>query len=205
MLLASSAFAGALVGVDWVPFGRGDVAWVESQSTGTLVGEFDGMLVPALTGFGGWAGAHDAVLGGFGAASVSATSGVGLAGSGVRVGVVRPSVDYRRYLLGRDPGRATAYLQGGVYAAVPFARTWSDSFTEDEQAAQDVLAAETRAQLSGWGLRWGGGAEVTFESGLVLGARSLFVLHRSAQSTEDAWSASTLVRGEAALVLGFSL
>ena len=50
MLWINLTFAAPSLGVDYVPFGRADLVWVdEEQSTGTRVGEFDGLIRPSLT------------------------------------------------------------------------------------------------------------------------------------------------------------
>ena len=48
--MLSVARADALIGVDWVPLGRADIAWIEDgQMSDTLVSEGDGLLDPPLT------------------------------------------------------------------------------------------------------------------------------------------------------------
>ena len=49
------AQAAPVIGVEWAPLSRGDLTWLEEdQSSGTLVGEHDGWLQPALRMYGGW-------------------------------------------------------------------------------------------------------------------------------------------------------
>lgn len=208
LLFASlTARADALLGVDLVPFGRGDLSWVdEGQLSGNLVGELDGLLVPTLTAWGGWAGAHDAVLLGLGGARISTLTSSGSSVTGSVVGALRPSVDYRRYLLAREPGSPSAWVQGGAYGVIPSARTWSEVSSETEQEALDAADAETRARIGGWGLRLGGGACVQWDNGLGLGARYLGVFHRSSLVSDDgSRTTSVWLRGEAALELSFSI
>ena len=52
--LISSAQANSFLGLDLVPISRGDLVWLEEEQTsGTLVGEFDGIIQPSLSAYGG--------------------------------------------------------------------------------------------------------------------------------------------------------
>ena len=74
LLMVANAWSGALFGVDYVPFGRADLAWVESgQVSGTQVAETDGLLVSPLRAWAGPAGSHGAWLFGFTGARISTT------------------------------------------------------------------------------------------------------------------------------------
>jgi hypothetical protein len=205
-LIAGTALGGALVGVDWVPAGRADLAWVDDdQLTGTLVGEYDGLLVPPLTAWAGVAGSRYALLGGLAAAWASTTTWSGDQATRALLAALRPSADLRRYLRPRADGEATPWLQAGAYTVLPAALYTSDTWTEEEQADMDETAAADRARIGGVGVRLGAGAEVAWTSGLCVGARYLLVAHRSASTSGDAATASALIRGEAALVLAFAL
>ena len=204
-LLASlPAAAGALVGLDYVPFGRADLAWVDSgQLSGELVGEFDGLSAPALSAWGGWAqGPHAALigLGGARVATFTTTSGVV---SGATVAVLRPSADYRYYVVPVASRHPEAWLQIGLFGDIPAATTVATTTTDAEAEAIAAADADTRARLGGWGVRAGGGASVTWENGLGLGFRYLAVFHRTAMLAEDVKTTSTLLTGEAALELSF--
>lgn len=202
LLATLPAFAGGLVGVDYVPFGRADLAWVDAgQLSGDLVGEFDGLTAPALSAWGGWAqGRHAALLGLGGARVATFTSTAGVI-SGAAVAVLRPSADYRYYVVPVESRHPEAWLQFGVYGDLSTARTEAATTTEAEAAAIDAADADTAARLGGWGLRGGGGASVTWDNGLGLGFRYLAVFHRSALLAEDVKTTSTLLTGEAALEL----
>ena len=196
----------AYVGADYVPLGRQDLVWVsEGQSTGTLVGAQDGLLVPALTAWGGVVGAQDAWLFGLAAARVSTASYADKDRTIEQSGALRPSLDYRHYLQPREAGQAVGFLQAGGYGVLPSARLFSTAYTKEEQKDADEVARDRRAQIGGLGVRVGGGAEVGWQSGLTLGARYLFVVHQGRNDTDEAYTVSTLVYGEAALVLGFEL
>lgn len=204
--LIGHALAAPYVGVDYVPFGRQDIAWVEEgQLSGSLVGEGDGLVQPELTAWGGAAGKYDAVLFGLGIARISTSIYVEDEYTTSYAATVRPSVDYRRYLAPRNSGSAVGFMQVGTYGLIPAAGTYSDTYTRSEQNDADQAAQELRARIGGFGFRAGGGAEVGWGSGLTLGARYLFVFHRTQALGEDNFTVSTLVHGEAALILGFSL
>jgi len=206
VLLAAPALAAPYVGVDFVPFGRADQAWVaEEQLSGTLVGEADGLLVPPLTAWGGFVGKQHALLFGLAVARVTTASGSEGALTVRHVGALRPSADYRRYLEVRRPGEAAPYLQVGGYGVIPSARIVGEAFTKAEQADADADARADRARIGAYGGRAGGGVEVWWQNGLTVGARYLLVVHRHAAVVDDAVTTSVMVRGEAAFVLGFVL
>ena len=66
LLFGGAAVAGGVVGVEYVPPGLGEMAWVSSeQLSGSLVAERDGILTPPLRSFGGYAWGRNAVTAGF--------------------------------------------------------------------------------------------------------------------------------------------
>lgn len=204
---ATAARAGAIAGVDFVPFGRGDQAWIDAeQESGTLVAETDGLLHPPLTAWGGLAGKRIAGLLGLAVARIT-TSSVDASGGVTRdhVGALRPALDLRYYLEHREPNQPLPYLQGGVYGVIPSARHTSDSYTDSEQQSMDQVARDERARIGAMGVRAGAGAEVGLTDSLYLGARYLIQVHRGLQvDTNGGRKASTTVLGEAALTLAFA-
>lgn len=205
LLLSIAAHADTLFGVDWVPSGRGDIAWVEGgQLSGDLVGELDGLLVPPLTAWGGWTDAHDAVLFGLGGARL-ASHATGASSESIDVvATLRISGDYRHYLLPRQPGMPVPWAQVGLYGVIPSVRSEASALTEDEQAATDEASSEIAARVGGVGGRLGVGAELLWDNGLSLGARAVAVAHRASSTLEDTTTVSTWIRGEAAIVLSFT-
>ena len=203
--------AAGVVGIDLVPFGRSDLAWVESgQLSGTLVAETDGLLSPPLSAWGGWAGDRSSLLVGF--STVRFTTETWVLGEDeeeepVRtelvVGALRPSFDYRRYFVSRGEPRVRPYLSAGLYSVIPMVRYESTVWTVEEQAGFDETADEDRARIGALGWRIGGGAEVCWDTGLSLGARYLLVGHRGRSVTSETARLSTLLFAEAALTLGF--
>jgi hypothetical protein len=206
LALLSPALAAPYFGIDYVPFGRQDLAWVDSgQESGALVGEFDGMVDPSLTAQAGPLWDQSALLFGLGVAWTSTTVHAGNDVSSTHAGTIRPSVDYRYYLRNRVAGHADGFAQLGGYGLIPTAATKSDAFSNDEQKDADQEAAELRSRLGGFGVRAGIGADISWDSGLTLGARYLVVAHRGADKVSDSTTSSVLVFGEAGIFLGFVL
>lgn len=205
MAWSVGAQAGGLVGVDYVPASFGDQAWADAgQTSGTLVGERDGLLVGPLRPWGGWAGKHDAVLVGLAMARITTASFQGDQRVLRRHSAVRPSLDYRRYLRARDPGQALPWVGAGVHGVLPGSVYENDTATKEEQKDFDETARQDKVRIGATGARVGGGAEVMWDNGLVLGARADLGLSRTQSTDEDVVQVSVLTHTEAALVLGFS-
>lgn len=212
LLLTSTAAAGGMVGVDLVPMGRADLAWVdEGRTSGTLVGENDGLLRPPLTAWGGVAGDHLAWLGGLGVAWSATTIWSADPDGGEdlvtkrRVATLRPSADVRWYPSGRKGKGVQPWLGGGLHVTAPFVSYRSDSWTPKEQKGWDEVADEDRSRLFGWGFRAGGGAELRTAQGMRVGARYMLGYHQSQDVDEAVISVTSRLLGEAALTLGFDL
>ena len=98
-----------VLGVDWVPTSRADLVWIaEDQLTGTLAGEFDGALRPALTAYGGLQGDKTAWLLSLGVARSTDVSWTLESRETTAMGGVRPALDMQRYVMPRQTGAATA-------------------------------------------------------------------------------------------------
>lgn len=217
MAASSSAMAGAwfgTLGVDWTPFGRADLAWAEAdQLTGTLVAATDGMLTPPLALHGGATTRTDAVLASVAMGRMGTTEttydgdGAELSRAARHVMGLRLGADYRRYvkprvLPGDDRRAAVApYLQAGAYWVIPSARRADETWTEEEQEAQDTVAGAERARIGALGGRVGGGAEACWDLGLCVGLRGLVVVHRSQEIAEGYTTVSTMASIEPALTL----
>lgn len=210
LLLAGTAHAAVLFGAAWSPAGIGMFAWDDAgKFSGTLAGEFDGLLRPPLTAHGGWVGRHDAVLGTVSLvqianarfASTNATSSVG---------ALRLGVDYRRYVWAREAGGVNLYATAGGFGIVPNATRSDSSYTEQEQADAAEGAAADRARVGGFGAQAGLGAEYLFADAkgrpaVALGVRWLTRGYRGQETDdEEGTRVSTVVMSEAALVLEFT-
>lgn len=204
--LLGAAHAAVLFGVAWTPAGVGALAWDDAGAySGTLAGEYDGLLRPPLTAHGGWVGRQQALLGGvaavgFGNTTFSDTT------SRTRLGGLRLSLDARQWLHPREAGRAGLYGDLGGYGIVPLASDTSDAYTAEEVADAEEGAAADRARIGGFGGQAGVGAEYVFgdregRPAVAVGARWLARLHRAQASQEDATTVSTVLLTEAALVL----
>jgi len=206
MLLAllPLAHADGFFGVNHVPAGRADqVAIEDGQTSGTGVGEFDGLLSPPLTAWGGVINERSAWLGGVSVAWRSSTSWAEEQRTTSRRGGVRLSIDHRTYLVSPDPYSVSPWIQVGVYGIVPFASEYSDAWSDDEALAMAAVAAEERSRIGGAGLRLGSGVAINLKHGLSLGARALVIVHQGWEFDESGQSASTAVRTEPALTVGW--
>jgi hypothetical protein len=212
LLLAATAHAGGMVGVDLVPMGRADLVAVDAgRTSGTFVGEDDGLLRPPLTAWGGVAGDHVAWLGGLGVAWTATTTWAADPAGGEdlvtkrRAATLRPSADVRWYPGGRGGHGVQPWLGGGLHVTAPFVSYRSDAWTLKEQKGWDEVADEDRARLFGWGFRAGGGAELLTPAGVRVGGRYLLGYHQSQDVDEAAIQVTARLAGEAALTLGFDL
>jgi hypothetical protein len=206
LLLLPIASAGGFLGVDYVPAGRADLlALEEGQTSGTGVGEFDGVLSPPLSAWGGVLSGRQAWLGGVSVAWRSTSTWAGSQRTTSRRGGVRLALDHRTYLVSPDPETIAPWLQAGLYGIIPVASEYSDAWNDDEAAAMDAVAAEARSRIGGVGLRLGGGVAWQTDAGLSLGARALVVVHQGFQFDDSGQSASTAARVEPAITVGWRL
>jgi hypothetical protein len=205
-LLASVAHAGALFGAAWAPAGAAAVARDDAGAySGTLAGEFDGLLRPPLTAYAGWTDGRLDVLGGLAFVRFD-DSRVATSRSSQALGTTRLSVDARRWLEARTPQAVGFYAQAGAFAVIPNARLTDDAWTEAEAADAAVTEGSTRGALGGGGAQLGVGAawavaDADGRPAVLLGARGIargFV----GRTTGDAGTVvSLVVLPEAALTL----
>jgi hypothetical protein len=69
----------------------------------------------------------------------------------------------------------------------------------EKQADQD------RARIGAMGIRLGGGGEVQWTNGLVLGFSTALVLHRAQSTDEQTRTVSTVLKPEGAITLAIAL
>ncbi len=202
LFLVASAAAQPLMGVEWVPYSRGDAMWVaEDRSSGTGVTELDGWLQPALNFHAGVQKDRFALLGSLAVARLTTTTWLADGRDQTHVGAVRLGAGYRRYLGLPELDRVQAFGDVGLYGVIPSARVLSDSYTEEEQNDADEGAAYTRKSIGALGLWLGPGFGWWVHEQLMLGARYHLVLHRGQILTEDTLRMSTALFGEAAFVV----
>jgi len=204
LLLGGTAVAGGVVGVEYVPPGLGEMAWVSSeQLSGSLVAERDGILTPPLRSFGGYAWGRNAVTAGFAVARIATTVvTTDNEATSTRM-AVRPSVDYRRWFMDPVPNRPLFFVAGGLYGVVPFAAEAAEGASTEDRAALAEAAKQARGRIGAIGGSLGIGAEVRWDNGLGLGIRSSVVVHRSQSSNQETQTVSSLIRPETALSLSF--
>ncbi len=203
-LLCAAAHAAppaGVLGVEYRPFSRGDLTWVaEGNTTGLAVGPLDGLVRSSLSAYGGVGlGARLQLLGSLGIARVQTTVRTGEAVTQRHQGVVRPGVDVRVHLL--EGGQPALFALGGVHLDLPSARDASSGYTKEEQEAADQAAAFERARLGGIGGRLGLGGTVELTPALALGLQYAVQWQRSLLRGDDPSTVTSLLRGEAALLL----
>jgi hypothetical protein len=118
-------------------------------------------------------------------------------------GVVRPGLD-ARVVLGRPPeGLPRPWAIAGVHLDVPSARDVSNGYDPEAQIAADEVATEQRMVLGAFGARAGLGVDQRLVGGLSLGAQYTLQWQRSLFVDADPATVTSLVTGEAALLLQF--
>ena len=197
------AQAAPVIGVEWAPLSRGDLTWLEEdQSSGTLVGEHDGWLQPALRMYGGWSQGIWTTVAGLRVARITHTQWAadGGATNQSHTGALRPSVDIRRTLTTTSSPSNQLWLESGAWGVVPSARLTSATYSDAEQDDANQEAAQLRARIGGAGLRIGLGASVDVGKGLSLGARTGGLLFVGQQLTEGTLMTSVAVWSETTLL-----
>jgi hypothetical protein len=205
LALIPARAATPMAGVAWTPFARSDLVWVDDgRTSGVGVGEFDGMVRPALTGFGGaWISRRLGLVGTLGVARLQSTTWVGDTYRHRHWGVVRPGLDLRIALSGREVGRPAPWVLVGVHGDIPSARDVSNGYTDDEQEQADETAYVDRARLGGLGARVGLGVDYRLREGISVGAMWAAEWHRGVLRTDEANTVSSWVGADAALLLTF--
>ena len=128
--------AGSVIGVEYVPSGLGDQAWIaEEQLSGTGVASRDGVLIPPLRSYFGGEWGRNALTGGFSMARVSTTTLTASIGTrSVRMGI-RPAIDYRRWFKEPKVGVPLAYFTSGIHGVIPYAKEVADDPSQEEKRA----------------------------------------------------------------------
>ena len=203
LLTLPTARATPIVGAEWSPLSRGDLVAVdEEQTSGTLVGEFDGWVQPSLRFYGGCVKGIWTTTGGLRFARVTNTqwSESGGVSNQTHVGALRPSIDIRRTLNGPSSSPRTAWIETGLWGVLPSARLSAASYSAAEQDDANQEAAELRARIGGAGLRAGVGASVDVGRGISLGARSGGLIYLGQSLTEGSLTTSIAVWTETTLI-----
>ena len=203
-ILAGPAIAGPVLGLDWMPLGRADLVWLEEeQTTGTLVGEFDGLVRPSLTAFGGIERGREAWLMELGLARVSTVTWDGEGYRRVATGTARLAFDWNHSVRDREPGTASAWIGAGVSGTIPQALDSSDLYSDEEQADADEGSQAIEGRIGGVGGRVGLGASYHVTESMDLGMRYHLSAYRGQLASEDSVTVSWRSWGEAGVRLTF--
>ena len=204
LVFSLPAMAGAMVGAEYVPSGLGDLAWVEEeQLSGSLVAETDGLLVPPLRFVGGYAWGRNGVTGSFSMARIATTVITTDSESKSIRTALRPSVDYRRWMMDPKPNTPLFYLTAGLFFVIPFAEETAENASKEDRKALREAADEAKGRIGAIGGNIGLGAEVRWDNGLGLGIRSALVVTRFDSSNMETQTVSSLIRSETALTLSY--
>mgnify|MGYP001188040862 CR=1 FL=1 len=181
----SEALAGATVGLSWTPLPAD-----ESLQSGLSVGEFDGLIQPALTPYAGWTWDRNQLLGNLNWAIFSSAKEAQRS----TLGTLRIGLDYRRLFpdLLED---VRGWLGVGVYQIMPVLQDTNPGYTESEEAIAETLLSEQKALLSGTGVRGGVGMELEIRSGIHIGFHHHFGLHLNFQKHDDSLQTNILSKG----------
>jgi len=204
-LMTAALAADPYLALEWRPLGRGDLAWVEeARTTGLAVGGLDGFARPqAQLDVGAWLHPRFALQGSLGVARMQTTLWVGDIYTQQHWGVVRPGLDGKVQLGRHRQGLPRPWAIGGVHLDIPSARDVSNGYDETQQAIADEVATTERMRLGAFGARAGLGVEQRLIGGLSLGAMYTVQWQRSLFVDTDPSTITSLVTGEAALLLQF--
>ena len=204
-LLGAAAWAAPFFGLEYSPFSRGDLTWIdEDRTSGALVGEFDGLVRPNLQAFfGGWIGNYLALSGTLGVARLQNVTWVSDIYRQRHWGVLRPGLDVRVAPLKRQDRLPTLWFLLGCHGDIPSARDISNGYTNEEQEGADETALGERARLGGVGARLGVGVEQKIAPALLVGALYAVEWQRSVLESDDATAVSSWLGSRAALMLTF--
>ncbi|GDX78283.1 hypothetical protein LBMAG42_00940 [Deltaproteobacteria bacterium] len=209
LLLATTAQAGFLGGVAWVPAGIGALSFSESGGfSGTLSSEWDGWMRPPLTASAGWVGGQTALLGNVAVVEIISESASDEVHT-FNVGGIRLGGDWRHYLWARTPGKVNVWGTAGVFGIVPNSAEADSGWTVAEQQESDKDSSDRRAQIGGLGAQGGVAAEYLFADGegtpaVALGARWVVRGFGGLDVEETQTDFSMLISTEAALFIEFT-
>lgn len=194
------------VGVAWTPLSRADLSWVgDGRTSGTGVGEFDGVVDPALSAWGGvWMRDRWALIGGLGVARLTSTTWDGDIWRQRHWGVLRPSIDLRWAAMKRDQAHPVVpFIDFGAHASVPSARDTSNGYSADEAEQADADATLDRLRLGGFGGRVGAGVDWRPRPGIALGAQYVVEARWGALRTSDTTIVSSWISSQVELLVAF--
>ena len=193
-----------MLGAEYVPSGLGELAGVEEeQLSGSLVGETDGLLLPPLRVVGGYAWGRNGVVGSVSMARVATTVITTDSRSTSIRSALRPSINYRRWMMDPVAQKPLFYVTAGLSVVIPFAEETAEDASEEDKKALKEAAEEAEGRIGAIGGNLGVGAEVRWDSGIGLGIRSVVSLTRFSSSNVETQTVSSLIRSETALTLSY--
>jgi hypothetical protein len=204
-ILASAASITPTVGVEWQPFSRADLTWVDSElQSGMTVGEFDGFVNPALGAYGGvWIADQFAVLGSLGVAHLQNTSYSGDVFREQSWAVIRPAVDFRVAFLKRQPHVPSPWFFVGTFTDLAVIADVSNGYTESETESASQSADEDQNKLTGLGVRGGIGVDMHLTKHISLGVLYGISWYTNRLVEDPGHSTSSWLTSRAAILLAF--
>lgn len=169
----------------------------------TVSQALEAAVVPPLVGYGGVRVWRLTVLASLGVAQRRTVARADGIQSVQRVGLVRPALDVRFALLDRPDGVPEPYLLVGGQITVPVVSDVSDGYTDDEQEAADLAAAEERRRLGRFGGRVGAGAVMPVWQGLGLGGQVALDWSRSYALGDQPGTVTGLLSTDVSVLLQF--
>ena len=188
ILLSTTAFAGALMGLDYSPFGKGDLAWSGSTSASELAfAENEGLIRPNLQPWVGYRSLRRPHSHQFEVNVMSHRMSTFYAEDQYmtqRMQVIRMGYAFRRHFPQPDSA-VNPYIRVGSHFNLPRVKQTSTAYTKAEAADVDLATKEIATQLAGTGVSFGGGIRYAIQPGLYIGARWDFNIHVTNFITEE--------------------
>ena len=194
-----------VAGLEWTPFSRADAVWVEDgRTTGSGVGEFDGVVRPQLAAFGGvWFDHRWGLTANIGLARLQQTTWTGDVFVQKHWAVIRPALDLRISLLKRTKPIPIPWILIGGHFNIPSAKEISNGFTEEENEQAELNGLVNRVRLGGAGARLGMGVDYGITKYTRIGFQFYGEWHRMIQKSSEAQLVNSWIGSQAALYLAF--
>ena len=192
-------------GVEWAPFSRADAAWVsEDRTSGSAVGEFDGVVRPQLMPFAGvWLDHRWGLAASLGIGRLQQTTWADDVFVQRHWLVVRPSVDLRVALIKRDRDLPIPWILVGGHGDIPSAAERSNGFSEQEQETADQNGRIERAKLGGVGARIGVGVDYGVHKYIRIGLQGVGQWHRTVFRSPETQQVSSWIGTQASFIIAF--
>ena len=192
-------------GVEWTPFSRADAAWVsEERTSGTAVGEFDGIVRPQLNPFvGAWIDNRWGLTASLGIGRLQQTTWADEIFLQRHWLVVRPSLDMRVALIKRDRTVPIPWVLVGAHGDIPSAAERSNGFTEEELENAELNGQIERAKLGGFGARVGLGVDYGIQKHIRIGLQGYGLWHRTVFRSSETQQVSSWIGTQASFIIAF--